>query len=327
MKYADVILPLSLANSYTYRIPEDMVASVAVGCRVVVHFGKRRYYTAIVLEVHNRQPDAGVDVKEIYALLDASPILRRPQLRFWQWLSEYYLCKLGDVYKAALPSGLKLESETSVTCKEDFEAHFPLRPAEQSVLDAFAGKEKLTVSELEKKTGLRNVVPTLSSLLSYGAIEVQEEMKRGFAPKMETFVRLADAYRTDEALQEAFLLLKRARKQEMMLVCYLDLSHVLNPALAAELSKKELIEQSGYSVSVLDGLVKRGILEYYEKEVGRLQVSVCRIQPPLPLSSDQERAYSEIHESFKTKEVCLLHGVTSSGKTEIYIRQIGRAHV
>ena len=168
------------------------------------------------------------------------------------------------------------------------------------VLDAFAGKEKLTVSELEKKTGLRNVVPTLSSLLSYGAIEVQEEMKRGFAPKMETFVRLAEAYRTDEALQEAFLLLKRARKQEMMLVCYLDLSHVLNPALAAELSKNELIEQSGYSVSVLDGLVKRGILEYYEKEVGRLQVSVCRIQPPLPLSSDQERAYSEIHESFKT---------------------------
>lgn len=325
MKYADVILPLSLANSYTYRIPEDMVASVAVGCRVVVHFGKRRYYTAIVLEVHNRQPDAGVDVKEIYALLDASPILRRPQLRFWQWLSEYYLCKLGDVYKAALPSGLKLESETSVTCKEDFEAHFPLRPAEQSVLDAFAGKEKLTVSELEKKTGLRNVVPTLSSLLSYGAIEVQEEMKRGFAPKMETFVRLAEAYRTDEALQEAFLLLKRARKQEMMLVCYLDLSHVLNPALAAELSKKELIEQSGYSVSVLDGLVKRGILEYYEKEVGRLQVSVCRIQPPLPLSSDQERAYSEIHESFKTKEVCLLHGVTSSGKTEIYIRLISEA--
>jgi primosomal protein N' (replication factor Y) len=111
----------------------------------------------------------------------------------------------------------------------------------------------------------------------------------------------------------------------MILVCYLDLSHVLNPVLAAELSKKELIEQSGYSVSVLDGLVKRGILEYYEKEVGRLQVSVCRIQPPLPLSPDQERAYSEIHESFKTKEVCLLHGVTSSGKTEIYIRFISEA--
>jgi primosomal protein N' (replication factor Y) len=184
MKYADVILPLSLANSYTYRIPQDMQAALVAGCRVIVHFGKRRYYTAIVLEVHNRQPQSTLEVKEIYALLDASPVLRRPQLRFWQWLSEYYLCKLGDVYKAALPSGLKLESETAVSCIKDFEAQFPLRPAEQAVLDAFSDGQKLTVSELEKKTGLRNVVSTLSVLLTYGAVEVQEELKKGFAHKL-----------------------------------------------------------------------------------------------------------------------------------------------
>ena len=111
MKYADVILPLPLENSYTYSIPADLEAAVTPGCRVIVHFGKKRYYTAIVMEVHERKPNTDFETKDIYALLDASPVLRRPQLRFWRWIASYYMCKLGDVYKAALPSGLKLESE------------------------------------------------------------------------------------------------------------------------------------------------------------------------------------------------------------------------
>lgn len=322
MKYADVILPLPLENSYTYRIPPDLEKAVIPGCRVIVHFGKRRYYTAIVAEVHERGPASTFETKDIYALLDASPVLRRPQLRFWRWISSYYLCKLGDVYKAALPSGLKLESETAVTYNEDFVADAPLRPNEQAVLDAFHGVLKLTVSELEKKTGLRNVVPVIASLLARGAVEVSEQMKRGFVPKTQTYIRLAETYRTEERLQEAFAALKRARKQELLLVCFLDLSHALNPLLSKELSKKELLEQSGYTSGVLDGLVKRGILEYYEKEVGRLQMSVCRLQSPAPLSPAQDKAYREIHEAFRTKEVCLLYGVTSSGKTEIYIHLI-----
>ena len=322
MKYADVILPLPLENSYTYRIPPDMEKAVVPGCRVIVHFGKRRYYTAIVMEVHERCPATTFETKEIYALLDASPVLRRPQLRFWQWISSYYLCKLGDVYKAALPSGLKLESETAVTYKEDFEADGPLRPAEQAVLDAFKGVLKLTVSELEKKTGLRNVLPVVASLMARGAVEVSEEMKRGFVPKTQTYVRLSETFRSEEKLQEAFDALKRAKKQELLLVCFLDLSHALHPLLSQELTRKELLERSGATASVLDGLLKRGILESYEKEVGRLHVSVCRLQPPAPLSPAQETAYREIHESFRTKEVCLLHGVTSSGKTEIYVHLI-----
>lgn len=323
MKYADVILPLPLENSYTYRIPSDLEKAVIPGCRVIVHFGKRRYYTAIVAEVHERVPASTFETKEIYALLDASPVLRRPQLRFWRWISSYYLCKLGDVYKAALPSGLKLESETAVTYNEEFVADVvPLRPNEQAVLDAFHGVLKLTVSELEKKTGLRNVVPVIASLLTRGAVEVSEQMKRGFVPKTQTYIRLAEAYRTEEQLQGAFADLKRARKQELLLVAFLDLSHTLNPVLAKELTKKELLEQSGYTSTVLDGLLKRGILESYEKEVGRLQMSVCRLQSPAPLSPAQEKAYNEIHEAFRTKEVCLLYGVTSSGKTEIYIHLI-----
>ena len=322
MKYADVILPLPLENSYTYSIPSDLETAVIPGCRVIVHFGKKRYYTAIVMDVHERKPDTDFETKEIYALLDATPVLRRPQLRFWKWISSYYMCKLGDVYKAALPSGLKLESETAVTYNADYEADGPLRPNEQAVLDAFKGVLKLTVSELEKKTGLRNVVPVVTSLMARGAVMVSEEMKRGFVPKMQTFIRLSKEYATEERLQEAFADFKRAKKQEILLVCFLDLSHALNPALVQEVSKKELLERSGCSSTILDGLLKRGILESYEKEVGRLQVPVCRLQPLSPLSPAQEKAYNEIHDVFTSKEVCLLHGVTSSGKTEIYVRLI-----
>lgn len=322
MKYANVILPLPLENSYTYAIPVELEKAVIPGCRVIVHFGRKKYYTAIVMEVHERKPVSGYEVKEIYALMEVSPVLRRPQLRFWQWISSYYLCKLGDVYKAALPSGLKLESETAITYIEDFEADSFLRPNEQAVLDAFSGTKKLSVSELQKKTGLRNVMPVVASLLTRGAVEVGEEMKKGFAPKMQTFIRLASVYREKDRLHKAFDELKRAKKQELLLIAFLDLSHTMNPLLAKELSKRELLDQTGYASAVLDGLIKRGIVETYEKEVGRLQVPVCRVQPLHPLSPAQDKACHEIHEAFKTKEVCLLHGVTSSGKTEIYVHLI-----
>lgn len=320
--YADVILPLSLENTYTYRIPSDLQPCVAVGCRVIVHFGKKRYYTAVIAHLHDKEPNPAFETKEIYAVLDGKPILRRPQLRFWQWISEYYMCKLGDVYKAALPSGLKLESETTVTAIAEFEASEPLRKNEQTVLDALGSQVKVSVSELEKHTGIKNVVPVLASLIIKGAVEVSEEMKRGFAPKMETFVRLGESYKQEAALQEAFKSLSRAKKQELLLVCFLDLSHTLNAALSTEVSKKELLEKSGYSVAVLEGLLKRGVLECYEKEVGRLRFPVCRTVPPKPLSEAQREAYAGILAAFKSKDVCLLHGVTSSGKTEVYIHLI-----
>lgn len=322
MMYADVILPLSLENSYTYRVPDEMEKSIVPGCRVIVHFGKKRYYTAIVIHVHQRCPNEGYEVKAIHSLLDNTPILRRPQLRFWEWIASYYLCKLGDVYKAALPAGLKLESETIVSLNPDFEAQHPLRPSEGKVLDVFKPGEKLSVSDLEKRTGLKNVLPVISSLLTYGAVEINEELKRGFVPKMQSFVRLANAYKSEEMLQQAFADLKRAKKQEEILISYLNLSQVLNPTKAKELSKKELLENTGSNTAALNELFRKGILESYDKVIGRLQVPVCRLNPPKPLTPAQYTAYNQIRETFEKRDVCLLFGATSSGKTEIHIHLI-----
>lgn len=321
--YADVILPLPLENQYTYRIPADLEPLVVRGSRVIVHFGKKRFYTAIVVDVHDRQPQTDYEVKEIFSILDATPILRRPQLRFWEWIASYYICKLGDVYKAALPSGLKLESETTVTYNPDYEADAPLKPNEQAVLDAFGRNVvKQTVSDLEKKTGLRNIVPVIASLMGKGAVGVNEELKQGFVPKTQTYVRLHPDWATEARMQEAFDVVKRAKKQEQLLVSFLDLTHALNPVLKQEVSKKELLEKSGQSATILDGLLKRGILQSYEKEVSRLQTRMCRLEEPHALTDEQQAAYGKIQDVFAEKEVCLLHGVTSSGKTEIYIHLI-----
>lgn len=322
MKYAEVILPLPLENSYTYRIPSDMEAAVVRGCRVIVHFGKKRFYTGIVIDVHDREPEEKFDIKEIYSLLDAAPILRRPQLRFWQWISSYYLCKLGDVYKAAIPSGLKLESETVVSINPDFVAETQLKPAEATVLDAFGSDKELTISVLEKRTGLRSVVPVISSLVERGAVDLSEELRKGFTPKTEMYIRLAEAWNTEEELQEAFSALKHARNQERLLIAYLDLSHALNPEKRTEVSRKELLERSGCKMTSLSGLLRRGILESYTKEVSRLQIHVCKTQELSSLSDAQEKAYREILDVYKEKDICLLYGVTSSGKTEVYIHLI-----
>ena len=322
MKYADVILPLPLENSFTYRIPADMEAAVVRGCRVIVHFGKKRFYTAIVLDVYEGEPKTDYEIKEISSLLDATPVLRRPQLRFWQWISSYYLCKLGDVYKAALPTGLKLESETIVSINPDFEAETPLKPAEEAVLDAFYTESKRTVSELEKRTGLRNLVPVIASLVTRGAVEVSETLKEGFKPKTETYVRLAEAWNSESELQEAFTALKRSKSQERLLLAYLDLSHALVPEKRIEVSRKELLDYSGCSSSSLSGLLTRGILESYEKEISRLRKHVCKTQELSPLSDVQQETYRNILQIYKEKEVCLLYGVPSSGKTEIYIHLI-----
>lgn len=299
-----------------------MESALLPGCRVIVNFGSKRFYTGIVKDIHERCPQGDFEIKEIYSLLDEQPVLLSPQLKFWDWIAFYYMCKLGDVYKAAVPSGLKLESETVVLRNEDFEAEKPLRANEQRLLDLFQEAKPLTVAELEKRSGLRNVMPLVNSLMGRGALIVNEKLRSGYQPKQQSMVRLQNIYNSEEEINKLLPELHRAPRQEQLLIDYIDYSHLFKESSPKEVTKADLLGKSGSSAAVLAGLVKRGVLEVYQQSVNRLRGRVSELSAPQQLTDQQQQAFEEINEVFKTKEVCLLQGVTSSGKTEVYIHLI-----
>ena len=319
-KFVDVILPLPLHGCFTYSLPEEMAEDVQIGCRVVVPFGRKKYYTAIVRNIHYAAPTE-YEVKDVTALLDAHPILLAQQFKFWEWLADYYLCTQGDVYKAALPSGLKLESETMVEYNPDFESDVRLPEREQKILDLLSAEPEQCVTKLEKDSGIKNILSVIKSLLDKEAIFVKEELKRTYKPKVETRVRLTTAARNEQRLRELFEELERAPKQLDLLMKYIELSGVLGNQ-PKEVTKKELLHRASASPAVFNGLVDKAIFEVYQQEIGRLNLIQSSNQPLHPLNNHQQKAYHEIVESFREKNVCLLHGVTASGKTEIYIHLI-----
>ena len=322
MKYIDVIVPLPLGGTFTYSVPDEWADAVRIGMRVVVPFGKKKMYTAIVSIIHTHKPELLYEVKDVICLLDNQPVLRYPQLKFWEWVGAYYQAYPGDVYQAAVPAGLKLESETRVCINPDFEAEHILSEKEQRILDALSDGKPVNVAELNKVTEIRDVLPTLKILLEKGAVEVSEELTEKFRAKTDTFVRLSDDARREENLRRTFDELGRAKKQLDVLMMYIDLSKCLIPARQREVTRKELLEKSGASPAVLAALVERGVLETYLKEIGRLDISDLPTNAVYALNEFQQTALSSIEKQFKEKPVVLLHGVTSSGKTEIYIHLI-----
>lgn len=302
-KFVDVILPLPLNSCFTYALPEDMAGQVQQGCRVVVPFGKKKFYTGIVRNLHYLKPE-GYEVKEVTAVLDAHPILLPMQFKFWEWLSDYYLCTQGDVYKAALPSGLKLESETVVEYNPDFEVTERLPEREQRVLDLLAAEPEQSVTKLEKESGLKNILFVVKSLLDKGVIFVKEELKRTYKPKMETRVRLTEAARNERRLHFFFdELQRRAPKQLDLLMKYIELSGFLGGNNVREVPKAELLQRASATPAVFGGLVEKGIFEVYQQEVGRLNGNLPSgvLQPLNSLNVHQQRAYDEVCESFRQK--------------------------
>ncbi|MBD3591215.1 primosomal protein N' [Bacteroides sp. GM023] len=322
-RYVDVILPLPLPKSFTYSLPDEYAEEVKIGCRVVVPFGRKKFYTAIVRNVHYCAPTE-YEVKEISALLDASPILLPNQFKFWEWIADYYLCAQGDVYKAALPSGLKLESETIVEYNPDFEADAPLPEREQRILDLLAIDSQQCVTKLEKESGVKNILTAIKSLLDKEAIFVKEELRRTYKPKTEARVRLAGTA-DEKQLHILFDILSRAPKQLALLMKYVECSGILGDGTPKEISKKELLQRANVAPAVLNGLVDKKIFEIYYHEIGRLNKQEKEVVELNALNEFQQRAHDEIVESFREKNVCLLHGVTSSGKTEVYIHLIEEA--
>lgn len=322
--YAEVILPLPLFGTFTYSIPTTLEGKAAVGHRVIVPFGRKKYYTGIIESITPVAPE-GFEVKDISSVLDPWPVVKHPQLKLWEWIAEYYLCTAGDVYKAAVPAGLKVESETFIELNPDYEEIPDARMTDREaiIMQSLDHNGKMTPAEISKKTGLNSIESTISSMVERRMLIIAEKLIERYRPKKETLVRLAVDRNDNEAMHKVFDAVKGAKKQEMMLITLLDnLNKRQQQQLPPEVPRQHLLEQSGLSPAILAALASKGIVEIFTREINRFNYTGTE-QGELPkLSAPQSEALDSIHRMFIDKNVTLLHGVTSSGKTEIYIHLI-----
>lgn len=329
-RYADVLLPLAAGECFTYRIPSGLEGRIREGSRVVVPFGKRKFYTGIVVRTGAAAPPPEITVKDVAEAADGAPILLPPQLDFWHWMASYYMCTPGEVMKAALPSGLKLESETMVVLDAETDPEsVPLTPREQDVAALLSADKARDIASLQKAAGGGPVLTAVRGLVEKGVARVHEALNRTFRPRYEIRVRLTSAYADAARIEALFGEFRKAQKQEALLLAYLDLSRastaltLANPSLLEEVTRRDLMARLPGGEAALASLCRKGILETYRCEVGRLKPAGMPDGRLLrPLSGAQQTAFDGIGEAFRKKEVCLLHGVTSSGKTEVYMHLI-----
>lgn len=327
MNYIEVILPLPLNAVFTYSVPDADYRLIHVGTRVVVPFGRRKFYTAIVCNMCAAEP-SGYEVKEIARVLDPpdEPILVHPQLKFWSWIADYYLCTTGDVMRAALPSGLKLESETFVELATDSDLTelAGLSDEEAILLQTLTHNGRLSVGELVRKSGLSaRPEQLITKLIDRGLVMISEKILERYRTLKQTVVCLPDSSATSGWRAMAFAKVRGAAKQEHLLLTALQLA-----GKGHEIDKAELLEKSGCSGAILKALADKGIVSILKREVNRFAPKEGMSLQPLPtLSEAQHRALNEIITTWieGRKEITLLRGVTSSGKTEIYIHLINRA--
>lgn len=318
--FVEVILPLSLAKNYIYRVPFELNEQIAVGKRVVVQFGKNKIYTALVKSISNQAPEL-YQAKYIIDVVDQYPIITTSQLELWDWMTAYYLCNEGDVMSAALPAGLKLASETIIVMKEDvFLEEQVLTVKEQTVLEALSKKQRLTIDEVSALLGQKTVYPIINSLLEKGLVYIAEEVIEKYRPLLKSFITLHPFYQEEENLKQLFGMLEKAPKQLDALLSYIKLSRQ-----GQVVSKQQLLEDSGCGPAPLKSLQEKNVFTVEKRPVSRLKENDDDFVLNFELSTDQQRALGEIEAGFEAKDVVLLHGVTASGKTQVYIKLIERA--
>ena len=322
--FVDVILPLSVPNLYTYRVPYDWNDSIAVGQRVVVQFGKGKLYSALVRRVHEVPPKQYA-AKYIESILDEFPVVNEKQFALWEWMSGYYMCTIGDVMIAALPGGLRLSSETKLIMHQDYKEKLPntdLSNKEFLILDALELRDVLSLNDVSAIVEQKTVYPLIKSMIEKGIVVIQEELKERYKPKIETFVALAQAYDSEEQLKTLFdQLEKKAGKQLDVLMAFIKLSERYSKN-KKEVKKKDIVKMVDGADAAIKGLVKKNVLELYESEVGRL-TAFENENKVTQLNDIQQQTFDLINKQFNEgKDVALLHGVTSSGKTEIYVKMI-----
>lgn len=315
--FVEVVLPLAIPGTYTYRVPKHLSERIEKGKRVVVQFGKSKIYTAIVFAISAKAPTK-YEAKYLLDVIDEDAIVTTAQLKLWQWLADYYLCTLGEVMAAALPSALKLASETRVVLnpQHSFDKS-QLNDREFLILDALEIKQELSITEITKILAQKSVFPILKSLLDKKVVFILEEIEEKFQPKKTSFISLNTNYQDKENLRFLFTELEKAPKQVDALLAFLKISKE-----NAEVKKTDLMETSGVSAAVLKALVDKEVFTIQQKVVSRFSTEDLAVISDFTLSADQAQALLEIKDSFKEKAVVLLQGVTSSGKTQIYIRLI-----
>lgn len=315
--FVEVIVPLALDPTFTYRINEVEFDFIQIGMRVAVPFGRNKVYTALVVEKHHRQP-ALYEAKDIHEIIDIEPVVTSGQIKFWQWLAEYYMCTLGDVYKGAMPSRLLLESETIIQWNDKATIQVSdLDDAEYLLYEAMQIQSILKLEEVIAILNRKQVFPVINSLLTRGAILLQEEMVEKYKPKQIRYVRLSEEYIQDDGLTKLMEVVSRAAKQRELVLKYFQLQAVQKKPI----SVKQLIEEGESSQAIVNALLEKGVFESYYLNHDRVVFNEAS-SDAIQLTDEQSKALWEIEQQLKEKEVVLLHGVTASGKTEVYIKLI-----
>lgn len=325
--FADVILPLPVSGTFTYRIPYELNDTVNIGARVVVQFGARKIYTALVRNIHQTPPSNHLP-KYLLSVLDSSPVVTDIHFAFWDWIATYYMCHPGEVMNAALPSVMKLASESKVVLNPLFNGDLgELNEKEMLLLEALGHRKMISISDVIRLLDQKKVIPVIKTMIDKGIVLLEEELTDRYRPRKEKFVCLSDELVSKEELLKDLFdgLAKRAPKQLEILMTFIHLTR-FEPGNPVSISRSRLMEKINAGESALQTLIKKEILVISEKQVSRMLTGNQPVHATaIRLTDEQQHAIHAIREGWERKEVVLLHGVTSSGKTEIYIHLIQEA--
>ena len=318
--FAEILLPLPIPGTYTYRVPFELNQKARVGQRAVVQFGKTKIMSGLIISITNEVPDC-TSIKYLLDILDDNPVVNENQLKLWRWISSYYLCYLGDVMQVALPSALKLSSESKIMLSEDFQLDsMTLSDNEYLIVEALQIQPQLTITEVSKITGYKKIMPLIKTMIEKKIVVMQEELQQKYKAKYDRYVRLSNTYRDEDAMRELMdTLSKRAYKQLELLMAFF----VLGGSADNDVLASDLLKKANATSSILATLVDKGIFESYQKRVSRLkEYEALTDVSTINLTEKQQEAFDNIHKGFNEEKPVLLHGVTASGKTEIYIKLI-----
>jgi primosomal protein N' (replication factor Y) len=316
--WIEVILPLALSQTYSYSAPTNLTKKLQIGCRVEVVFGKNKKYAGIIKSIFHQKP--AYDTKDILGVIDDEPVIYPKQLQFWKWISEYYMCSEGEVMAAALPTHLKLSSEAILIFNDEYGEDFTQLDDEEYLLaEALLIKKELKITEVQQVTNLAHVYPLIKRLIEKRVCFIWESLSEKYKLKTENFISINPYYLSDEKMNELMNELSRAPKQLELLLAFLHFTKT-----EGEVSQPQLLKKSDASAAQLKGLVDKKVLFSHKRSVDRLPSLPKMLEINFELNDGQKKAFQEINNAFINKEVCLLHGVTSSGKTQLYIQQIAK---